>query len=582
MTGVVVPEDKNRLVGGRYRLLAVIGRGGMSTVWLAMDETLGKQWAVKEIRLSATPEERAIVVDSLTREANLIKRLDHPAIPRIVDLLDEEGTLYVVMDYVEGRPLSSVVAESGPQDEEDVADWATQLCDVLDYLHQREPSLVYLDMKPSNVMLRPDGTVRLIDFGITREEGPLHAGEASLGTPGYAAPEQCQRGASIDRRADVYSLGMTMRALLLGERTIAGDDLTSVRQVRPEVSRGMDAVISRATNRDPEARYSGAAELAYAIAEERAHDEGHYRRLRRRWRAFVGTCVAAVLCLSVSAGTHVAREVMLQSDFDYWMQVAEQATDAEQTTEAYLRAIEARPGDTEPYLGLVALYREDGSFSAEEEHQLQSAIAPHLAELESDEEAWAGLSFEVGKLYWYFYETDASVLAANNVARAVGSDTATVSQRYARIRASERWMREAAQVDGFAQSELAGCYATIAGFNADIVPLINEGSDEGAYAPYFEQLMALVDILAESGNDVTRLEVANLVLDSLRTYPRKFRADGVSREDMLAAVDAAEALALQTSPTTERQDELWERAMGSVDAARQSVEESFVDVGRME
>lgn len=183
--------DESDVVGGRYQLLSVVGRGGMSTVWLAMDETLGKQWAVKEIRLSYDPAAREMVAESLVSEANLIKQLDHAAIPRIVDLVDEGGILYVVMDYVEGRTLESLLAEEGPQDEDDVADWAVQLCDVLDYLHQRTPPIVYCDMKPSNVMLRPDGTMRLIDFGIAREEHAAHKAERDgrhLGTRGYASP----------------------------------------------------------------------------------------------------------------------------------------------------------------------------------------------------------------------------------------------------------------------------------------------------------------------------------------------------------------------------------------------------------
>ena len=102
-------------VGGRYQLIRVIGAGGMSTVWLAMDETLGKQWAVKEIRLSDDPAEREIITSSLVAEANLIKRFDHVAIPRIVDLVDEGGTLYVVMDYVEGRSLESLSHPRAPR-----------------------------------------------------------------------------------------------------------------------------------------------------------------------------------------------------------------------------------------------------------------------------------------------------------------------------------------------------------------------------------------------------------------------------------------------------------------------------------
>lgn len=162
---------ENTLVGKRYRILTQIGKGGMSTVYLALDSSLNKQWAVKEIKNVSNPVQRDLVIKSLTVEANMIKRFDHPAIPRIVDLIEEKGSLFVVMDFVEGQTLSSLLKKEGPQKEEDVVDWGIQLCDVLDYLHRRKPPVVFRDMKPSNVMLTPDGSVKLIDFGIALEIG---------------------------------------------------------------------------------------------------------------------------------------------------------------------------------------------------------------------------------------------------------------------------------------------------------------------------------------------------------------------------------------------------------------------------
>lgn len=113
----------NTLVGKRYKILAQIGKGGMSTVYLAMDSSLNKQWAIKEIRSASDPVQRDLVIKSLTVEANMIKRFDHPAIPRIVDLIEEKGSLFVVMDYVEGQTLASLLKKEGPQSEEDVVDW---------------------------------------------------------------------------------------------------------------------------------------------------------------------------------------------------------------------------------------------------------------------------------------------------------------------------------------------------------------------------------------------------------------------------------------------------------------------------
>ena len=230
-------SQSERVIGGRYRLLTQIGKGGMSVVWLAMDTTLGKQWAVKEIALSENQKRRKLVIDSLLAEANLLKSLDHAAIPRIVDLIDEGGTLFVVMDYIEGKTLSQILKDNGAQSEADVIDWAVQLCDVLDYLHHRDSALVYRDLKPSNIMLHSDGTVRLIDFGIACREGTEVDSEHILGTKGFAAPEQYQVGSAIDRRADIYGLGATMYVLLTGAKLSDTKTPEPLRQVCPTLSR---------------------------------------------------------------------------------------------------------------------------------------------------------------------------------------------------------------------------------------------------------------------------------------------------------------------------------------------------------
>ena len=157
------------VIEGKYEILREIGKGGMSVVYLAMDTHLNKQWAVKEIRKRGSGKNDEIVVNSLLAEANLMKRLDHPALPRIVDIIDNGVTIFVVMDYIEGESLDKILKEYGPQPEEKVIVWAKQLCDALSYLHSQKPPIIYRDMKPANVMLKPEGTIKIIDFGIARE-----------------------------------------------------------------------------------------------------------------------------------------------------------------------------------------------------------------------------------------------------------------------------------------------------------------------------------------------------------------------------------------------------------------------------
>lgn len=158
-----------QVIDGKYEILKEIGRGGMSIVYLAMDKRLNKQWAVKEIPKRALDKNNEVVVQSAIAEANMIKRLDHPAIVRIVDIINNDDVIYIIEDYIEGETLGTIVENNGAQPQELVIEWAMQICEALEYLHTRKPPIIYRDMKPTNVMLKPEGNVKIIDFGIARE-----------------------------------------------------------------------------------------------------------------------------------------------------------------------------------------------------------------------------------------------------------------------------------------------------------------------------------------------------------------------------------------------------------------------------
>ncbi len=567
--------EEGYTIGERYRLLTQIGEGGMSRVYLALDTVLNKQWAAKEIKHVEDPAQRELIVKSLVTEANMIKRFDHPAIPRIVDIIDEEGTLYVIMDYVEGRTLAEILELEGPQSEEKVVDWALQLLDALEYLHQRKPPVIYRDMKPANVMLKPNGLVELIDFGIAREyreDGSSTTAAigdtVQLGTRGFAPPEQYGGSGQTDARTDVYALGATMYNLVTGKNPSDPPyTMAPIRQVRPELSAGLERIIAKATQANPDDRYQGCAEMAYDLAHYREEDDQHKATLRRTWHGFVGLVAAACVSLAVGIGGTVGYNVTLNSNYDYWMNIAEQSSDKEEASEAYVRAAAIKPGEVDPYLGLCQIYRADLDFSAEEERQIREALLPHISELEQSPQ-WGEMAFSIGKLYWYNYGVNDAAENADELD----------AGRASRIRAASQWMHNAADAPGFENAELAQVYADIADFNTDIVPLINEGSDAGMYGPYYERLSALVDVMSNEDNEVMRLEVANLTLDACRTYSRKFRADGVSDLELLNLCDRTQALAEDTQPTTELLDDERTQALASVNPARQAVNDAYVDV----
>ena len=190
--------ETGSVIDGKYKILYQIGRGGMSRVYLAINEKANKTWAVKEVRRDETVDEQ-MVRRRLMAETELLKRLRNPHLPRIVDVIDKEGSLLIVMDYIEGNSLESLLAEEGPQPQERVISWGKQLCEVLGYLHRQNPPVIYRDMKPSNVMLQSDGTVMLIDFGTAREQREQKTGDDTV-CLGHPATRPRNSGADGGRR----------------------------------------------------------------------------------------------------------------------------------------------------------------------------------------------------------------------------------------------------------------------------------------------------------------------------------------------------------------------------------------------
>lgn len=561
--------DIGTVIAGKYEIVRLIGEGGMSRVYLAMDTKLNKQWAVKEIKPSNDSITQEIVRESLVTETNMIKRLDHPALPRITDLVNEDGTLYVVMDYIEGESLQRILDEQGAQSQDDVIEWGKQLCDALDYLHTRTPPIIYRDMKPGNVMLKPDGTVKIIDFGIAREYREEREGTPEriddttmLGTRGYAAPEQFGGLGQTDARTDVYCLGATLYHLITGKNPAEEPYVMfPIRQIDASLSPGLEKIIAKATQQNPDKRYSSCAEMLYELERYRTVDDAHRKKLKRTWNAFLGVCSAAVLFLGVGVFGAGMAEASRSEDYGMQVQLAQRASDQPQAAAYFLNAIEVRPEQVEAYRGLVDLYKSDGSFSTDEEAQLLQAVMPNLASMQSDGQAYAGLAYDIGKLYWYYYDYAAD--AGDN--------------RLTRIRSASKWMDDAAAQPSFEQGSLAQVYAGIAHFNNDIVARINEGGDAGSYEPYFRNLERLVDIMRDEENDVVVLETSGLASDALQTYARKFRADGISRSEMDALLDAALENAQSVQPTTEKLDMQQIEVADGVGDVRAKIENAFVD-----
>ncbi|WP_145410338.1 serine/threonine protein kinase [Paenibacillus xylanexedens] len=250
--------EHGSLLGGRYRIVSVLGIGGMSRVYKAEDLKLpGKFWAIKESITSVSYE------GSMEAEATLLTSLRHPRLPQIVDFFvpDEEGYTYLVMEYIEGETLSEYFKKcKGKIPMEQLTEFILQLLDVLSYLHGLNPAVIYRDLKPSNIMIISDDEVKLIDFGIARSYKSNHVEDTvKLGTAGFAAPEQYGSG-QTDARSDLYGLGALMLYLMTsGAYTEWIQGVESA--IRSDVPRTYIPVVRRLLRLSQDERFQSAEEV---------------------------------------------------------------------------------------------------------------------------------------------------------------------------------------------------------------------------------------------------------------------------------------------------------------------------------
>ena len=258
------------VVASRYQIVRKLGQGGMGAVYQAEDLRLpGKHWAVKEMSDAAIadPQERQQAVVAFQQEAQLLASLDHVHLPKVTDYFSEGGNQYLVMEFVRGETLEARLARANaPLPEAQVLHYTGQLCDVLDYLHRRQPPIIFRDLKPANIMLQPDDWLKLIDFGIARHFKPGKSKDTqAMGTPGFAAPEQYGHGQS-DARSDVYALGATIHQMVTG-RDPGGDPFhfEPVQRLNPSASPPLAQVVARAVEMKPEQRWQTVADLRRAL-----------------------------------------------------------------------------------------------------------------------------------------------------------------------------------------------------------------------------------------------------------------------------------------------------------------------------
>ncbi len=336
----------------RYEIIAELGKGGMSTVYLAKDKNLDSYWAVKQVK-----NDNKVDIEAFKKEVELLSSLNYPDIPRIVDRIELDNDFFVVMDFIDGTSLGKKVLAEGPSPEKDVVEWAKMLCDALIYLHNvKDNPIVYCDMKPNNVILNQSGRIKLIDFGIAKEcrRGEKQLG-SSVGTKGFAAPEQYKGSSNIlDERTDIYGFGATLYYLVTGN--VPGKPpkaATPIRNINPTLSEGLEYIISKCMSDAPEDRYQNCMELKGDLDNIQQLTGAYRNKMTRKLVSFISSLVACIVFIIVMflglQGIRAVNEDYYQAAFRAASE-SERKGDYENAAKYYKEAVTYKSDDYDTHL----------------------------------------------------------------------------------------------------------------------------------------------------------------------------------------------------------------------------------------
>ncbi|MDO4324103.1 MAG: serine/threonine-protein kinase [Lachnospiraceae bacterium] len=386
------------MIDKNYRIIRRLGSGGDGTVYLV--------WHLPTEQLRAAKCLKTDQMEKRMRELVLMKKLKHPSLPQILDVLEDGGRLWLVMEYISGRCIGDI-----PKEEVSALQFfaiAKQLAEVLIYLHNRPLPILHLDIKPSNVLIRPDGRLVLIDFGAAVFLTP-GGGSGHYGTPGFAAPEQKNSGSKIDERADIYGFGALLYYYLY--RGVPGG--REIKRDRSFKKLHVYYLLRQCLREKPEERFKNSKVLYQAVcaAEKRYY---RYKKLQKASGAMglLAVVSAFAFVCAGDAGSY-AEQSALQREQAY-VRLLEQAEQLGfmQAAEYYGEAARLCPEKNEWCLQLIERIRKDYCFEQQEERVLTELIymvipengQTFLEHQKENPEIYGELAYRLGTLYWYFYE----------------------------------------------------------------------------------------------------------------------------------------------------------------------------------
>ena len=558
------------IIDGKYKILNKIGQGGMSVVYLAMNERANKQWAIKEVRKDGV-KDYDVVRQGLIAETDILKRLNHPHLPSIIDVIDRDDTFLIVMDYIEGKSLDHWLKKDGAQPQEKVVEWAKQICDVLGYLHSRKPPIIYRDLKPANVMLKPDGQIMIIDFGTAREFKETSIEDTScLGTQGYAAPEQYGGHGQTDARTDIYTLGATMYHLLTGHNpSLPPYEMYPIRRWNPALSSGLEKIVLKCTQRNPNDRYQNCAELMYALEHYGELDSAYRRKQSIKWKSFVASCALTVVSLAGSIGFKVAESKTIKNSYDGYISEATKVTTQEERADYYEKAIKIDPEREEGYLELLDLFvygadKNERDFNRDETAEMTAILGykgtgnrTNESYFERNKEGYDEFAFRMGVYYFYYYE---------------GGGSAGKSM-------AQPWFEKAQKGTTLDADklQLAERFAKISGYYASLDSSDETGYGSSAsYGDYWTDLTNLTDgDISKVVNTKTTVAIYEELIARINENAVDFKRAGVTKDQMMDKLSNTKTRLEMLQNEISQSDETWDGVLDSISAAEHQVNVAF-------
>ena len=383
------------ILNGRYKIRKILHTGGMSSVYEVTDSQLGTIWCLKEIDKSNAGRNK-IEYRSLLKEARIMRGLNHPSIPRIVTIEEEDNYIFIVMDYVQGKSIKDILDSKKVLSQSQAVSIMSQVAKVLMYLHSLSNPILYRDMKPSNIMLLKDGTIRLIDFGISEEitEDNKVIKEA-LGTWGFAAPEQVKKGAEYDLRSDIFSFGRTFYTMITGvapPRDLK-QPLKPIRSINSTISVGLEKFINKCMALNPNERYQDFSTILVDLPNVDKRDGGY--RAKQYLKLIISS---SLLITALTFGTLgiVGKRNEVKNLQNKYLNALELARSSNNIND-WVTAIEKSPLKIEPYFEMLEQVKQDGVLSDEEEKAILGVITPNSKQLSSSPK-YKDLTLELGKI----------------------------------------------------------------------------------------------------------------------------------------------------------------------------------------